>query len=228
MLKVLLIGFSDCEYCTKASDFLDRSGFDVTNYWSTKSRGKKIPDSVLSWSGDYIIHLKSYHILPEVLIKRAHLGAINFHPSPPWYPGSGGINKGLYNLDKKSGITLHYMDEKVDNGKIIKFFPVDILETDTVETLLKRVHSKQFFAFMETVISIGTNPNCLSSMSDEYKGEPWGSHTGKIREIDEMENIDLDITKEELQRIIRATHFNGFGPKITIHGNVFKYIGENK
>ena len=38
MSKILLIGFSDCEYCTKASEFLTRSGFEVTNYWSSKKR----------------------------------------------------------------------------------------------------------------------------------------------------------------------------------------------
>jgi methionyl-tRNA formyltransferase len=228
MLKVLFIGFSDCEYCTKSSEFLKRSGFEVTNYWSPKGRGDKTPESILSWSGDYIIHLKSYHILPKSLLERAQIAALNFHPSPPWYPGSGGINKGLYNQDKESGVTVHYMNEKVDNGKIVKFFPVQIDKSDTVSTLLKKVHSEQFFAFMEIVMSIRADSNYLSDTSNKYSGEPWGTHTGKIREIDQMENIDINITKEELQKIIRATHFGNYGPKITIHGNVFKYIGENK
>jgi hypothetical protein len=81
---------------------------------------------------------------------------------------------------------------------------------------------------MEIVMSIRADSNYLSDTSNKYSGEPWGTHTGKIREIDQMENIDINITKEELQKIIRATHFGNYGPKITIYGNVFKYIGENK
>ena len=44
----------------------------------------------------------------------------------------------------------------------------------------------------------------------------------KISEIDALQNINSEITKEELDKIIRATHTKEFPVKIKIHG--FNFI----
>ena len=49
-----------------------------------------------------------------------------------------------------------------------------------------------------------------------------------MREIDELEIIDHEITKEALQKLIRATHIGRFGPKLVLHGHEFRYTGEYK
>ena len=226
-MKVLLIGFSDCGYCVAARDMLALLGCDVTTFWSKKKRKSKIPDDILSWKGEYIFHLKSYNILPKSLLNSAKNGAINFHPSPPRYPGSGGINRGLYNADQASGVTVHYMNEKVDNGKIILFEKVAITESDNVKSLLAKVHKTQFKAFLKIAVKALIDKEYIKDMSNLYEDESWGPHVGKIKEIDLLEEIDINITKKELDRVIRATSFGPFGPKIKIHGHTFKFAGEN-
>ena len=162
------------------------------------------------------------------MLDRAERGAINFHPSPPRYPGSGGINRGLYNEDEVSGVTVHFMNEKVDSGDIIAFHKVEISQTDDVESLLLKVHKCQLGAFNHIINKIfSEGPDALDAMVKQYKGEPWGKHIGRIKEIDDLETVTCDITKRELDRVHRATSFGPFGPKINIHGYTFKLIGEN-
>ena len=53
------------------------------------------------------------------LLKKVNKAAINFHPGPPEYRGTGCVNYALYENSKFYGCTAHLINEKVDNGKII-------------------------------------------------------------------------------------------------------------
>ena len=52
----------------------------------------------------------------------------------------GGVNYAIFNGDKYFGSTIHFIDEKIDNGKILKVSRFRILKNDNVETLLKKTH----------------------------------------------------------------------------------------
>lgn len=224
--KALFIGFEDCRYSNNAVDLLVSKGFETTFWKASKKRGSKIPKEIQDWSGDYIFHYKSYCILPEQFISKASIAAINFHPSHPKYPGSGGINWALYNEDAETGVTVHYMNKNVDNGPIINVYRVIIEDEDNVESLLEKVHRCQFDSFSNIIHMITVQgPDELSRISSENTDE-WGKKTGRIRDIDKLENIDIGISKEELDKIIKSTYYNGYGPKIRIHGYTFKYSGE--
>ncbi len=66
----------------------------------------------------YIISFVSPWIIPENLLNSAQKAAINFHPGPPDYPGTGCYNFALYEGTKKYGVTAHHMEKKVDTGNI--------------------------------------------------------------------------------------------------------------
>ena len=108
--RALLIGFEDCEYCQKANNFLEVCGFEVDWLKSSKNRKEKLPSEYADWKGDYIFHMKSYYILPKSLINNASIAAINFHPGAPKYPGSGCVNRALYNNEETTGITIHFLN----------------------------------------------------------------------------------------------------------------------
>lgn len=218
MMKVLFIGFEDCLYSQNAFNFTKRSGFDVTCFWAPRERKTKIPQRILEWSGDYIFHLKSYCILPRSVLDSVNHFAINFHPSPPQYPGSGGLSRGLYNGDKYTGVTVHFMNEKVDNGEIINFYKVPIFKNDNIKTILLRVHAKQLEAYCDIVDKISRNGPSFIGQTMEYE---WGHHVGKIRDIDKLQKINTETSKEELERVIRATSVGRFRPVMTLHGYNF-------
>jgi methionyl-tRNA formyltransferase len=227
--KALFIGFKDCEHSRHAFEFLNVCGFDTTPVWTDKKRGAKLPLYVKEWSGDYLFHFRSYCILKKRLLDRVSIASINFHPCPPHYPGAGGINLGLYNEDDHSGVTVHYMNEKVDNGDILKTYEVPILENDTVSSLLSRVHHQQLTAFFDFVGGVARDGESYIRVQKTLsKHKRWGKHVGRMKEIDDLQNVNFETSKDELEKIIKSTSIGNFGPVLSLHGYKFHYRGKNK
>ena len=224
--KVLFIGFGDCKHSNTAVNFLISKGYDTTFWKASKKRGERPPSDILTWNGDYIFHFKSYCILPEKLLKNASIAAINFHPSPPKYPGSGGINWALYNGETSTGVTVHYMNEKIDNGPIIQVHNIEIRDDDNVGTLIDKIHKCQFDAFIHTICTISSQGyKEIVNMASKNTNQ-WAPKTGRISDIDKLEQINLNISKKELDKRVRSTYYNGYGPHIKLHGHTFKFTGE--
>lgn len=106
----------------------------------------------------YLSELKKYHIdlivlagfmwkVPEGLIHAYHNKIINIHPALlPKYGGKGmygnKVHEAVINSkEKESGITIHYVDEIYDHGKIIFQVKCTIDEDDTPETLAEKIHA---------------------------------------------------------------------------------------
>ena len=75
-------------------------------------------------------------LLKKNVIDSFKKGIINFHPSLlPKHRGQDPVFRTIYNGDKISGITIHLIDEKMDNGKILLRKKSEIKEEDNVNTL---------------------------------------------------------------------------------------------
>src|SRR5438309_8661335 len=70
--------------------------------------GEPLPDEVRRWDGDYIVSYLSRWIIPETVLRRARIAAINFHPASPDYPGIGCNNFALYDGAGAYGVTSHH------------------------------------------------------------------------------------------------------------------------
>ena len=83
---------------------------------------------------------------------------INIHPSLlPKYKGLNTFEKVLKNEDVKTGCTIHYVNEKLDSGRVIlqKKFYVD--EKDNIITLKKKTQILEYLAYPEAIIKIFRN-----------------------------------------------------------------------
>ncbi len=84
--------------------------------------------------------------VPTPLIDSFPGRIINIHPALlPEYGGKGMYGHHVHqavidNKEKKSGITIHYVDGKYDNGDIIFQATCPVLTNDTAETLAQRIH----------------------------------------------------------------------------------------
>lgn len=229
--KVLFIGFADCEYCQKAYEFLKLSNFQVDWLKASKKRREKLPPEYVNWNGDYIFHMKSYYILPKTLLDGASKAAINFHPGSPDYPGSGCVNWALYNNETRTAITVHHLNERIDNGEIIKVFWLPIATNDDIQTVLPRVHMHQLFALCQIADALA---NRGIDVLDKFKKQvifgdiKWSNKVGRIRDIDRLQLVDENTSQEELERIIRATAIGRFGPTLKLHGHEFRYYKEKQ
>jgi phosphoribosylglycinamide formyltransferase 1 len=84
-------------------------------------------------------------LVPAAIVRRFPNRIVNIHPALlPQFGGKGmhGINVHRAVLDsgaKVSGATVHYVNERYDEGDIIEQSKVDVLPGDTPETLAARV-----------------------------------------------------------------------------------------
>ena len=68
---------------------------------------------------EYLISFLNPIYIDSKIRKKIKKNSFNFHPGPPEYPGFGCYNFALLNNTKFYGSTIHLMNDKFDNGKII-------------------------------------------------------------------------------------------------------------
>jgi len=80
---------------------------------------------------------------------------INIHPSLlPKYKGLNTFEKILKNKEKKTGCTVHFVNEKLDSGKIIVQKSFFINQKDTVKNLKEKTQKLEYIAYSEAIIKI--------------------------------------------------------------------------
>lgn len=95
--------------------------------------------------------------IPEMLIKDFEHKIINIHPALlPAYGGKGMYGNAVHTAviaakEKESGISIHYVDEKYDHGKIILQAKCFVDENDTAESLAKKIHNLEHEYYSKTI-----------------------------------------------------------------------------
>ena len=80
---------------------------------------------------------------------------INIHPSLlPKYKGLNTHKRVLKNKEKYSGCTVHYVNSKLDSGKIILKKKVIIEDNDTEKSLRKKILRQEHKLYPKSIISI--------------------------------------------------------------------------
>lgn len=106
---------------------------------------------------DFIVLAGFLWKIPSTLINAYRDKIINIHPA--LLPKFGG--KGMYGnfvheavlsaKEKESGITIHFVDEFYDNGKIIFQATCPVHENDTAELLAQRIHALEYEYFPKVI-----------------------------------------------------------------------------
>jgi phosphoribosylglycinamide formyltransferase 1 len=102
---------------------------------------------------DWIILAGFLWLIPPGLINRFASKIINIHPALlPKYGGKGMYGDRVHqavidNHDAVSGITIHQVNEKYDEGSILFQATCPVEPTDTAETLAARVHKLEYEHF---------------------------------------------------------------------------------
>ncbi len=85
-------------------------------------------------------------MIPEILINHFPGKIINIHPALlPAYGGKGMYGNAVHAAvidakENESGITIHYVDDKYDHGKIIFQAKCTLEENETSESLANKIH----------------------------------------------------------------------------------------
>ena len=97
-------------------------------------------------------------ILSSKFIKSFKGSILNIHPSLlPKYKGLNTHERALNQKEKFAGCTVHYVNSKLDSGKIILQKKVKILKKDTVLTLKKRVQKQEHILYPKAINKLFAN-----------------------------------------------------------------------
>jgi len=106
---------------------------------------KKLLEELETRNIDFIALAGFIWYVPEYIIEKYRDRIVNIHPALlPKYGGKGmfGIRVHeavLANKEKESGLTIHFVNEEYDAGKIIFQIKCPVFEDDTPETLQNRI-----------------------------------------------------------------------------------------
>lgn len=115
------------------------------NYPDEIEREKALLNLLVSEKIDLVVLAGYLNILPSNVISTFKERIINIHPSLiPRHSGKGFYGMKVHESvissgDTITGVTVHYVDEGVDTGKVIDQVKIPVFESDTAETLSKRV-----------------------------------------------------------------------------------------
>lgn len=114
--------------------------FSPKNFPDKNSYEKEIVKLLEDYEVEFIA-LAGYMRLVGPLLLNQYFGKIiNIHPSLlPSFPGKDAIGQAIKKGVKITGVTIHYVDSGMDTGPIIAQEAVEVNETDTYETLQKKI-----------------------------------------------------------------------------------------
>lgn len=116
---------------------------------------------IIELKPDFIITCAYGQIIPEEILNIPKIGSFNLHGSLlPKYRGGAPIHYALINGDKKTGITLMYMDKGMDSGDMIYKEEIVIDDNDNIETLsykLSNLASNMIVKYLPELVN-KTNP----------------------------------------------------------------------
>ena len=156
------------------------------------------PDFIKNIEGidfDFLVVAAYGKIIPNWLLNAPNKMPINIHYSIlPSYRGASPIQTSLLNGDNISGVTFMEMSEGLDEGKIIKVFTLDIIETHNKASLENDLCDLAI-KNMDDVFGLVFSDKILLNAQDEASA----SYCSKIKKSDSIinfaENADEIINK---------------------------------
>lgn len=97
---------------------------------------------------DIIFCIGSTQILPKNILKFTQKGIVNIHPSLlPKYRGRYSLVHAIFNGEKTTGATAHFLSKTIDTGKIILKKKFKIKHSDTAKDLYDKFTRTGFLIF---------------------------------------------------------------------------------
>jgi len=135
---------------------------------------------VLDKEPDIIITAAYGQIIPSAILDYPKYGCINVHGSLlPRLRGGAPIHHAIINGDKEAGVTIMYMDKKMDAGDMISKRSIEIKE----DTILDDLYNE--LSLLGRDLLIETLPSIINGTND------------RIKQKEEEVTFGFNITKEE-------------------------------
>jgi len=160
----------------------------------------------------------AFRMLPEIIINIPQYGSINLHASLlPNYRGAAPINWVIINGERETGVTIFFINKKIDEGDIISKKKIKINEDETAGSLHDKLMKEGAKLLRDSIknIFIKNIKREIQKISLKDIKAP------KIQKKDCFINLDLD-DKNIIQLIKGLSPYPG--ARIIHNNKVFKII----
>jgi phosphoribosylglycinamide formyltransferase 1 len=116
--------------------------FNPKDYQNKEDYEKEILCELTKVDADLLVLAGYMRLIGPTLLTEYQGRIVNIHPSLlPAFPGKDAIGQALEAKVKQSGVTIHFVDEGMDTGPIIEQESVTIDESETIESLQRKIQS---------------------------------------------------------------------------------------
>jgi phosphoribosylglycinamide formyltransferase 1 len=123
--------------------------FELDAYRDRAGRDRELADWLQLRGVDFVVLAGYMHLLTPVFLDRFRNRIVNVHPSLlPQFPGGRAIDDALDAGVDTTGVTVHYVDEGLDTGAVIRQEPVTV---EPRATLVERIHAVEHRILPEVV-----------------------------------------------------------------------------
>ena len=123
--------------------------FELSSYPERAARDRELADWLQLRGVDFVVLAGYMHLLTPVFLDRFRDRIVNVHPSLlPQFPGGNAIADALEAGVDTTGVTVHYVDEGLDTGAVIRQEPVAV---EPRGTLIERIHAIEHRILPEVV-----------------------------------------------------------------------------
>lgn len=131
--------------------------FTVKSCGTKEAYEQKLLDLLKVKQVDFIILAGYLRIIGPTILTEYEGSIVNLHPAwLPEYPGLHSIERAFNDQRTQTGVTVHYIDARLDAGTIIAQRHVPIYPDDTLAVLENRVHATEHELYPETIKKILT------------------------------------------------------------------------
>jgi phosphoribosylglycinamide formyltransferase 1 len=123
--------------------------FEESDYADRSARDRELADWLQLRGVDLVVLAGYMHLLTDAFLDRFPNRIVNVHPSLlPEFPGARAIDDALRAGVDTTGVTVHYVDEGLDTGAVIRQERVAVEPRDT---LVERLHAVEHRLLPEVV-----------------------------------------------------------------------------
>lgn len=165
-----------------------------------KLKGSEELEQIIALKPNLIITAAFGQILPKELLDVPELGCINVHASLlPAYRGGAPIHQAIIDGQSKTGVTIMYMEEKLDAGDIISQSEISIEHTDDTGLLFEKLSAVGSNLLKETLPSIIAKENNRTKQDDSLV--TFAKNISR-----EQERMDWNNSALQLHNQVRGLH----------------------
>ena len=165
-----------------------------------KINSREFVNKLKTYKCDLFASMSFNQIFQDQVLRLPPLETINCHAGKlPFYRGRNILNWALINDEPEFGITVHFVDDGIDTGDIIKQNCYPISDNDNYQTLLFRAHNECAAILYESIKAIQQNKVKRIPQSTVH---PIGFYCPKRKVGDEL--INWKQSSRDIFNFVRA------------------------